>query len=423
MNPTFSKSAVGIFIATAAALFALSLILSAGEDNVSRGEAAGPGVNSTSAVGYAGLYDVLRRAGLPVRRSSGGPLRESGDRGTLIVAEPMRQLVLDADSGSYSLEDAKRLLLVLPKWKWTEDSGNPSWVSAMSEAGISEAQMTLALVAIDESLVFRKNAPERWTTNEFQFSPEISGVAQLLHPSAKMKTLAGDGDGALLAEITEEGRTVWILTDPDVMSNHGFMKGDNAAFMISVISSLSKIGNENSGGRTPIVFDETIHGFVSENDSILRMIMRFPYAIVTILGVIWVIMLISAGAGRFGVPETPKRAVDFGKAQLIDNGARMLDYGGHHAVTLGRYARMAISETARALRLLEESDAARTAEWVDRIGKSRNVSVSCSLLLERLARAENAARPDISKMMDIARLTHKWKGEILNESGIHRKRH
>jgi hypothetical protein len=422
MNRVFSKSALGILIAAAAALFALSLILAAREDTVSRGESAGPGVNSTSAIGYAGLFDVMRRMDLPVKRSAGNPLRDAGSSGVLVVAEPMTEFALGADSGFYGLEDAKRLLFVLPKWTWLEDPQNPSWVSRMSPVDIAKAQTTLALATIDGSMVFRKDAPGIWTANEFQFSPEISGVAQMLHPSERMRTLVGDGDGALLAEITDGERTVWILADPDVMSNHGFMKGNNAAFMISVVNSLSKTGNENFTGGVPIVFDETVHGFVSQNDSLLRMTMSFPYAIVTILGLIWAILLMAAGAGRFGAPETAGRAIDFGKARLIDNGARLLDYGGHHAVTLDRYARSEINEAARVMHVPEGLNAVQTAEMIDRIGKARNVSVSCSSIVSRLASAENAGRPDISGMMEIARLAHKLKGEILNGPGIHSKR-
>jgi hypothetical protein len=340
-----------------------------------------------------------------------------------VVAEPARQFVLGANSGAYGLNDAKKLLLVLPKWRWMADPQKPSWVSEMREANISDAQAVLSLVTIDGSLLFRKNVSEAWTTNEFRFSPEISGVVQMLHHTEKMRTLVGDGDGALLAEIAEGGRIVWVLTDPDVMSNHGFMKGNNAAFMISVINSLSGTGNESSGGNASIVFDETIHGFISENDSLLKMILSFPYAIVTGLGLISVVLLISAGAGRFGVPETADRALDFGKARLIDNGARLLDYGGHHAVTLGRYVRAAINETARALHVPEASNIVQTAERIDRIGKSRNVSVSCLSIVKDLASAEGASRPDIFGMMKIARHVHRWKGEILNGSGVHRKRH
>jgi hypothetical protein len=423
MNRAFSKSALGILIAAAAALFALSLILAAHEDAFSRGESAGPGVNSASAVGYAGLFDVMRRMDLPVKRSAGNPLRDAGSRGVLVVAEPLRQFTLGSDSGLYRLEDVKRLLFVLPKWKWREDLRNPSWVSHMSPVDIAEAQMTLALVTIDGSMIFRKDAPDTWTTNEFQFSPEISGVAQMLHPSERMRTLVGDGDGALLAEMTEGERTVWILADPDVMSNHGFMKGDNAAFMLSALNSLSKTGNENFRGSVPIVFDETVHGFVSENDSLLKMSMSFPYAIVTALGLIWAVLLAAAGAGRFGAPETPRRAIDFGKAQLIDNGARLLDYGGHHAVTLDRYARSEISEAARGAHVPEGLNAERTAEMIDRIGRARGVSVSCSSIVSRLVSAENTGLSDISGMMEIARLAHKLKGEILDGSGIHRKSH
>jgi hypothetical protein len=422
MNRLFPRYAVGLLISSVAALFALSLILSAHEDTPSRGESAGPGVNSVSAVGYAGIYDVMRRMDIPAKRSAKNPLRDAGKSGVLVVAEPAIRLGLSPGSGSYRLDDAKKLLFVLPKWKWRPDPEKPSWVSEMSAHDISEAQTVLSLITIDGSSVFREDAPDIWTTNEFQFSPEISGVAQMLHPSARMRTLVGGENGALLAEITEDGRTVWILTDPDVMSNHGFMKGDNAAFMISVIQSLSETGNGDSDGPVPVVFDETIHGFISENDSLLKMVLSFPYAIVTILGVLSAVLFALAGAGRFGVPETAERAIDFGKAQLIDNGARLLDYGGHHAAVLGRYVRMTVSETARALHVPENPDIIAAAEMADRIGESRHVSLSCLYIVKSLLSLERSGGKDVSGMMEAARMAYKWKGEILNGSAIHRER-
>jgi len=417
MKPTFSRATIIMFIAAAAALFALTLIFSASEEDIVKGDGAGPGVRSASAVGYAGLYDTLRGMDLPVAASTRDPLREAGSRGTLVVAEPMRAFLYDG----YDMDDAKRLLLVLPKWEWTRDRDRPSWVSSMRPAAISDAQAALAGITIDGSLVYRENAPEKWTTNEFSFQPRISGVAQMLHPSDGMRTLVGAGDGALVAEISDEGRTVWILTDPDVMANHGITKGDNAAFMANLLVSLSKTGNENYAGRTPIVFDETIHGFKSESDSLLKMMMSFPFAIVTILTFASAVLFAAAGAGRFGVPEKPRRALDFGKVQLIDNSARLLDYGGHHSVTLGRYARMTILEAARALHAPEGLDGRPLAEWADRVGRSRKVSLSCMSILDSLGHPGTKNGSDIPLLVETARKAHQWKGEILNGSSVHRR--
>jgi hypothetical protein len=420
MKPTFSKSTVVMFIAAAAALFAISIIFAANEGSVAQGAGAGPGVKSTSAVGYAGLYDVLRRLDLPIASSARSPLAEAGSRGTLIIAEPIMAYLT---GGGYYPGKPERLLFVLPKWSWVQDINRPEWVSSMRPAPVTEAQSTLSAVAIDGSMVFRKWVPDKWTTNIFPFDPALSGTIQMIHPSDKMSTLVGDEEGALIAELKEGGQTIWILADPDVMSNRGISNGDNAAFMANLLTSLSEIGNEDFRGKKSIIFDETVHGFRAKDDSLLSMMLSFPFAIVTILACCSAIMLAAAGAGRFGVPQTPRPVLDFGKAQLIGNSARLLDYSGHHAVTLGRYARMTINEAARTLRAPEGMNGRELADWADRVGRSRNVSVTCSTILNEIESPGTASRSDISRLVETARLAHKWKGEILNGSAVHRQRH
>jgi hypothetical protein len=426
-----------IFIPVAAALFALSLMASSREESGLWGDSAGPGAFSRSAVGYAGCYDVLRHM-LPVMASTRDPLGDAGNRGTLIVAEPNQAHVFLEEGSVYQLEESKRLLLVLPKWRWLPDPDRPEWVSRMVPAPLSQARSVLALVTTRSLPIFRVEPPDDWAINEFSYKPEVSGAVQLLRPSSGMRTLVGVGgveneneneneNGALVAEIAENGRRIWILTDPDVMSNHGIGKGENAAFMVNLVKSLSETGNKNFPGKKTIVFDETVHGFTSgvPGESILETMLSFPFVTVTILTCITAALLALAGAGRFGAPLAPRPALDFGKGQLIDNSARLLDYGGHHAATLDRYVRMTLNETTRAIHAPEGLEGQRLkgqrlegsgglrddtlAEWADRVGRSRKVLVSCSSILDRLARNPS----DLSNLMETARLAHKWKEEML----------
>jgi hypothetical protein len=358
--------------------------------------------------------------------STHDPLRDLGDRGTLIVAEPNQARIFLEEEDAYKLEKPKKLLLVLPKWRWSPDLKRSEWVAAMSPAPVSQAQSTLALVTTDPSPIFRTNPPEEWAVNEFSYSPEVSGAVQLLQPSEKMRTLVGDGEGALMVEIAENDRTIWILTDPDVMSNHGIGRGENAAFMVNVVKSLSETDSENFSGKKVIVFDETVHGFKNRapRDSLLRMMLSFPFVIVTILTCIAAALLAWTGIGRFGAPLTPRPALDFGNSQLIDNSARLLDYGGHHAATLERYVKMTLNETARAVHAPEGLHERQQPQWADRVARSRNVSVSCTSILGDLAQS----RSDASKLMETARLAYEWKremlkGEFSNGSSARGKRH
>ena len=80
-----------------------------------------------------------------------------------------------------------------------------------------------------------------------------------------------------------------------------------------------------------------------------------------------------AGAGRFGAPLAPGRAPDFGKARLIANGARLLDYAGHHDEVLRRYARRTVRAAARALHAPPGLEAEALTAWLDRVGAARAI--------------------------------------------------
>ncbi|MCL2683939.1 MAG: hypothetical protein FWE55_01725 [Synergistaceae bacterium] len=424
-KPALSPSSISIFIAVMAALFAMSAIVASREKEIVRGNGAGPGVFSTSAVGYAGFFQILGRMEVPVLASTSNPLHDAEPGGTLIIGEPILYFAVSGEESTGKISKARRLLLILPKWHWEEDPKRREWVSGMSPHDISYAQAVLALVSIDTSRVIRA-APPQWRVNEFNFTPEIEGVTQLIKPSEKMRTLVGGEEGALLVEFTgddeKSDRAVWILSDPDVLSNHGIWRGENAAFMISVVESLSAYGNDDFSGRRGIIFDETVHGFMSESsNSIVKMMMKFPYAVITILTILSAILLVFAGMTRFGAPQAEKPALDFGKALLIDNGARLLDYGGHHSVTLERYTRFTMSETAKALHAPDGLEGPRLAEWLDRVGESRKVSISAASILDSLTKQERSNKPGghsasaIPGLMETARNAHRWKNEILRK--------
>jgi hypothetical protein len=399
-------------------MFALSLIIMANEDSAQRGNGAGPGVYSTSAVGYAGFYNLLKALDIKASASERDPLSDAGYRGTLIVAEPSMQLIMSGESDSAAkLIEARRLLLVLPKWNWKQDERKPRWVSEMTPAPRNDAETVLAL-AVFGSSVSRQTPPDAWKINDIGHSPRIDGAAQLIRLSNDMRAIVGDGENALVAEIAKDGKTIWILSDPDVMSNHGIIKGGNGAFMVSLIGKLSSVGNGDYGRKPAIVFDETVHGYLAQADSALKMMLAPPFVVVTILLALSAIMLVSAGFSRFGAPAAPAPVLDFGKEQLINNCARLLDYGGHHATVLDRYVRMTINSAARTLHAPKGLNGGRLAEWADTIGRSRGASESCAALLRELSNA-SGGRADTSRLTDIARRAHKWKGEILNGSSVH----
>ena len=99
-------------------------------------------------------------------------------------------------------------------------------------------------------------------------APDLEAPIQLMHGD-RLQPLIGDADGMLLGELTDRNRKIWVLSDPDVISNHGLARAGNAALAVAMIKRLRS-------GSGSVVFDETVHGFISEPASPLLLLFRFP---------------------------------------------------------------------------------------------------------------------------------------------------
>ena len=418
-NQIFSTKVLLLFIACAVALFALSILLSAYDDEpVAPANKVKPGSYSSSAIGYAGFYDSMRRLEMPVIRSIGNTLQQVGAHGTLIVAEPDIGRLTNYEDAA-KLANTPRLLLVLPKWRGFPDENRPNWVEDVEPVALFTAQQTLALVAGTNSAVIRDKWPAGWQYNELGVTPApTTEVVQMIR-SDQLRPVVGTRDGMLVGEIIENGRIIWVLSDPDVMANHGFGKGDNAAFMITLVGVLRYW--HNTDATAPIVFDEVVHGFEQGESSPLKLIVSFPFSIITILVCLTAAFAVMAGISRFGAPRRPQPNLDFGKAGLINNGARLLDYAGHHTIVLQRYVRMTIRSVGQSLHAPHNLSDAALAQWLDRIGKTRKLKMSCSSILAEAMQLKNEDNQTLTRLFKSAGEIHTWKGEMLNGSAVNRR--
>ncbi len=409
-------------IACALAIFALSVLLHAYDnDPIATESKSRPGSYSVSALGCAGFFDTLRRLDRPALRSVGNTLGLVGYNGTLIVAEP--DLYRLNSSEGIKLMQAPRVLLVLPKWRGKPDENKPAWIDQVEPEALINAKRTLSLVD-GRSDVFRDKWPAAWKINLTGLAPDApnnDNIIQLIR-SKTMRPVVGNDDGILLGEVGEGENTVWVLADPDIMANHGLGKGENAAFMVTVVDMLRL--HKNSDAGAPIVFDETVHGFLEAQSTPLKLLFRFPFVIATILVCCAAALLTLAGANRFGPALNPKPELDFGKKNLIGNGARLLDYAGHHALILKRYISMTVRQTAYALHAPSGLDEARLAAWLDNISKTRKTQKTCAEILRAAAAVDASDPKNLARLFECVRDIHNWKGEILHEpsaSKQHRK--
>ena len=366
------------------------------------------GAYSVSAIGYAGFYDTLKRLGRPVGRSFGSPLAQTGAEGTILIIDP-DQAHLSSPDLKKTLTTAPRVLLVLPKWRGRPDSQNRDWIDQAERVPLPWAQRTLELID-PNGRAARRNWPEHWTFNEIGLNPVGRDMIQLVR-SDDLKPIVAMRDGILLGEMTRGRQTVWVLADPDLLANHGLHLGTNALFMVRALDRLHGLNRANP--KALIVFDETVHGLAPPQGSPFRLLFRFPFVIFALLAVLAAALAACAGSGRFGPPRRPAPILGFGKAGLIDNAARLLDYSGHQAVTLKRYARMILTQTARALHAPRGLSDSALPAWLDRIGQNRGVSRSCADLLRDMGDLTSEETDDLSRLYENARGLYLWKGELL----------
>ena len=105
--------------------FVLSLYLSTHEQEATDG--LGPSSYSRSAIGYAGLAEVLRKLDVPVVKSRYNSLKKVGAAGMIVVAEPRRSEELDKIT--HALVLGKKVLVVLPKWTGKRNPARSGWLT------------------------------------------------------------------------------------------------------------------------------------------------------------------------------------------------------------------------------------------------------------------------------------------------------
>ena len=411
--PTFTPRMLAAWIAAACLATALSVVfLLHGEST----DTTGPSTFSLSAIGHAGIADILRKRGFTVLQSQGDSLHKLGRGGVLVLAEP--DLRAPDDRSESVLLTARTVLLVLPKWLGTPDRNRRAWVSAVDPVGVFGPQAILER-AIPDAKVVRSGAGETWTQNELGPVPHLSGQPQLVW-SERLRPIIASKDGILLGELVKNGRRLWVLADPDVIDNHGLGDG-NAPLAVAIFDAL--------GHRGPVVFDETIHGFDAVPPNLFKLLARQPFTTIGIQAAVALALLLWASAIRFGAPETAPEPLKAGKRDLVRNVARLFRYAGYQQVLVRRYVEETIRDVAHRLHAPNSLDDTARVGWLQRAGSARGASVDCAAVSEQAAMLTLASRHNAAELIGLARDIWNWKQEMLdgragsaNDRGAHSRR-
>ena len=367
----------------------------------------GPSTFSSSAIGHKGFMETLRRLDIPVVISRYDSVAKANQGNLLVLAEPnAKDTSTDRLGGFRNVPNA---LLVLPKWDGARDDDKPKWVGGMDlllprsiETVLDRAEVGGKVIRLSGSKTI--NAAVLGGTIEFNDLQVITG--------SKLKPILALHEGIVIGALNGPGQQ-WVLSDPDLISNHGLDEADNALVAIRLIERLRP-----SGGV--VMFDETIHGFESR-PNLVKAAFELPFVLVTISGAIAIALSVWAGMTRFGRPEPAGRALQPGKVTLIRTTADLLQQANRRSgaveLVLGRYLRAQIADMLARLNAPRGLDERRQVMWLDDIAETRRITRRLRPTAEAVDNMVKGGSLDPARALRIAIDLHAWKQEFLDGLG------
>jgi hypothetical protein len=402
--PIFAQRTLVWLLGVGGASFVLAIALIAFGEDLLPTSTVEANAYSESAIGHKAFVETLQRLGIPVLISRGESLAKAGPSDIIVVAEP--PVEMKDDDYLSELLAADRVLFVLPKWRASRDPTNPSWAGRVARLSLSNVNDALRIVAPGSTTWVEPRRID-WKSSRFGRNATLTEPQLIL--SQELKPIIDSSLGQLLGEVDDSYGRTWVLSDPDLISNRGLQKGDNAIIAVGIVQALLPEGGT-------VIVDEVIHGF-RRDPSVWRALFEFPIILITINAVAAAAVLIWAAAGRFGSPTPVEPPLKAGKTTLIGNAAGLLRFGGHAAEILRRYLVVTFGDVARRVHAPAELADGAMDQWLDRIGRVRHVRAAAAALRRDAEQATLQGRVDDRRVLHVARALYVWKQEMLHGSG------
>jgi len=422
----FAPRTVALLIVAGALTFAGAIYFIVFGDT---GIKSGANSFSESAIGHKAFVELLRRQSFAVIVSQNDSAEKARDGALLVLAEPsFRQI--DKQGG---LPAAERTLLVLPKWRGFPDPQKPRWLLHAGLLPPDSVQSVLRNLLPEATLV-RPNETPRWSEVPFdsirnlrpggsdntplwnrmrsRAAPKIENV-QLINSSSLTPILASP-EGILIGGMRVNSRSVFVISDPDLLSNHGLDEGENANHLVDAMTLFQS-------GSAPLIIDETIHGFRS-NPNLWRKMFELPYIVATMLTAAAIVTLLWASTGRFGAPQTETedhRVADIG---LIETAVDLLYQSGQGVQIARRYPAVILRQVTNRLHTPRHLSEDAKRDWIDRVGDTRGVTTHYRDLQREIESATPKGRTQTEAVLRALKRLHTWKQEMLDGSGRHTSR-
>lgn len=400
----FSRTTVLVLVGVGFLAFAGSAILAVLGNQLEMKRPAGTHAYSQAAIGHRALVEVLETLSIPVLVSRSRSLERTGDNGFLIVAEPPN----DAKAQVMRTLRADSLLYILPKWQGRADPDRPKWISKAFVKDIETVQEVAEWIFTDAKVV-RVDQVDHWNTLNGLPAPTIEKHVQLIaNAPAKMHVIVGSEHGTLIGVKQFYGQKRLIISDPDILSNHGLGQGRNAELIVRVIEQYREEG--------VVIFDTELHGF-KQSPSLWYVLFELPFLSVTIAALAACLVLVWASIGRFGSPIAAKMEQKAGKDTLIDNTASLLLFGGHMGEILGRYLAVVRRRTAHKLHAPQGLSDAQLSDWLEHVARTRGVTESFTKLERSIDMMAQGSFVSTGRVVITGVRLWKWEQEMTDDVG------
>ncbi|MGL3822064.1 DUF4350 domain-containing protein [Sphingopyxis sp. R3-92] len=357
-NPRLIGGVVVIGIVAFIALWALIAL----GPQLSSGNDGGGHALSKAAPGYAGIVDLLERAGADVELRRQVETTQYEDYEPIIVLTPTERTRPEEMKELIEAQGSAPVLIILPKWiagRIPGEAAKPGWVSG----GVANPPPTRLLPSEYFGEVRIARAPQGGGTARGL----VAGRELTLALPAQLHTVAGDeldtliagpGDTAVLARTSN--RDLYILSDPDLVNNLAFSSRDKARAAAMLIDAVAEDADADG-----LAFDLTLNGF-GGGRSLLRFAFVPPFIGITLCLIAAGLLALWQAWIRFGPSLKPQRAIPVSKAALIANSADLIRQARRELDGADAFVHSQRIAIARRLHAPAGLDTAATDAWIDK---------------------------------------------------------
>lgn len=395
-NP-FSAVLVLWLVVIGVLAFIGSLVMGAFGDDLKKGDNGGAHALSRSAVGYAGIIELLRAGGIEVRIDRTGYGGEGDDALLILAPQPFSS----AEALQEVLYEGDRLI-VLSKWATGPHQTHRGWVRGRDVMPGEPVVAVLEEIGKGTELNHDKANRVRRLLRPDGSLFAVTGKIDHLRSFGKLATgwtpvLLAEGGGVVLAR---KGDT-WLLAEPDLINTHGISDKATARAGLQILIMAMAEGNG-------MVFDVSMNGLQSRK-GMLETMLRPPFLGVTLSLGLAALLLAMQAVGRFGPPIEKARAIALGKRGLADNTAALIRLARREHAMVERYALWVRGEAARAVGAPHALNDEELEALLDRLSRQADLAPFTQL------RAEAAAAKDIGAALIAARKLYSWRLEMTRE--------